>query len=196
MCTLYCIGSHFWTNWRKHPEWLLRPGALQWVNFCDRHESMQTIILVMLRHFYNTLQIQASWLKKNWWHLHACSNGNGHLWTLIWNIYRSKKSFERMKIHGHHIADSKPVQLSKILWVGILSQPRLRPCSKSGVIEMILMTHYSLWVLQQLFPFTELIFLLPRTPVKQKERYPEELLFLPQIARNRLGDSTKSVFRK
>ena len=64
MCTLYCIGSHFWTNWRKHPEWLLRPGALQWVNFCDRHESMQTIILVMLRHFYNTLQIQASWLKK------------------------------------------------------------------------------------------------------------------------------------
>ena len=46
------------------------------------------------------------------------------------------------------------------------------------------------------FRNTELIFLLPRTPVKQKERYPEELLFLPQIARNRLRDSTKSVFRK
>ena len=43
---------------------------------------------------------------------------------------------------------------------------------------------------------TELIFLLPRTPAKQKERYPEELMFLPQIARNRLCDSTKSVFRK
>ena len=44
---------------------------------------------------------------------------------------------------------------------------------------------------------TELIFLLPRTPAKQKERYPgfpEEFLFWPQIAGNRFRDSTEICF--
>ena len=37
-------------------------------------------------------------------------------------------------------------------------------------------------------------YLLPRTPAKEKERYSEEFLFWPQIARNRFCDSTEICF--